>query len=152
MGHGGHTRQMCILIKELEGKTKLCYVVNKKHLPNPNIKGLEGEIYPIIGARTITSRFFYNVWGTLAMFLQAFLIYLKARPDMVISTGTSPAIPFMILGKFMRIKTVFIESWSRPYNLSTSGRLMYPIVDLFFVQWKSLAKRYRKAVYKGRFL
>jgi len=45
---------------------------------------------------------------------------------------------------------IFIESWARVYSKSDSGKLVYPIADLFFVQWKEMEKVYPHAIYAGR--
>lgn len=149
MAHGGHTRQMHVLISQLLCKLDLGYVINKRHLANPKANGMQGEIYHLYGARTVTSGIIHDICGAIFMFFQAVVIYLKARPDAVITTGTSPAVPFLILGKLIGIKTIFIETISRPYKLSGSGRVLYPFADLFFVQWQSLANRYPKAIMGG---
>jgi len=150
MAHGGHTAQMRILIDQLKEDLDLCYVINKRHLNNPNLAGLEGETYAILGARTITSGLFSDIWGTLAMFVQALFILLKSNPGAIISTGTSPAIPFSYLGKAIRKKIIFIETWCRVSSRSGSGRLVYPIADLFFVQWTQMRTLYSRAIYAGR--
>ena len=151
MAHGGHTAQMRILTDQLKEDLNLCYVINKRHLNNPNLLGLKGEIYPLLGARTITSGLISDILGTLAMFFQALFILLKSNPDAIISTGTSPAIPFSYLGKVTRKKIIFIETWCRVSSRSGSGRLVYPIADLFFVQWKRMKALYARAIYAGRF-
>ncbi|MEK6909902.1 MAG: polysaccharide biosynthesis protein, partial [Candidatus Aenigmatarchaeota archaeon] len=35
---------------------------------------------------------------------------------------------------------------------SKSGKLVYPIANLFFVQWEDLKSEYPRAVYAGRLL
>jgi len=151
MAHGGHTKQMRILIDQLKEDLKFCYVVNRHHLSNPNLLGLEGETYSLWGARTITSGLLSDIFGTLAMFFQALFILLRANPDVIISTGTSPAIPFSYLGKLLRKTIIFIETWCRISSRSGTGRLVYPIADLFFIQWKKQQALYPRAIYGGRF-
>jgi beta-1,4-N-acetylglucosaminyltransferase len=81
-------------------------------------------------------------------------ILLKERPDVVISTGGGEiAIPFCYAGKLMGAKVVFIETLARVTTRSAAGKLIYPIADLFLVQWESLLKLYgSKAQYWGNVL
>lgn len=85
------------------------------------------------------------VWN----FLKALLIIRKSRPDLVISTGASLAVPFILASKLYGIKTIFIESISRSSRLSLSGKLVYNLVDELYVQWPECQERYPKAQYKG---
>jgi beta-1,4-N-acetylglucosaminyltransferase len=45
---------------------------------------------------------------------------------------------------------IYIETGSRVFALSSSGRILYRFADLFFVQWPELLAAYPKAVYEGR--
>lgn len=85
----------------------------------------------------------------LVNFIKAFFIFAKSRPDVVISTGASLAVPFIIAAKILGIKTTYIESISRSEKLSLSGRLIYRIVDEFYVQWPDCLESYPKVKYQG---
>jgi len=82
-------------------------------------------------------------------FCKAWAILRKSQPDLVISTGASLAVPFILASKLFGIKTIFIESISRSGNLSLSGKIVYNLVDEFYVQWPECVERYPKAQYKG---
>ena len=92
-----------------------------------------------------------NPFKLIKTLFQSFLILLKERPKVIISTGAGVAIPIIYLGKLLfRSRIVFIESFCRVSTPSLSGRLAYPIADKFYVQWEELLKAYgRKAEYKG---
>ena len=78
---------------------------------------------------------------------------LRERPHAIVSTGSEIAIPFFYLAKVLRIHGLYIESWCRVSTPSGTGRLVYPIVDRFFVQWPGLLERYgSKAELMGRVL
>jgi UDP-N-acetylglucosamine:LPS N-acetylglucosamine transferase len=83
--------------------------------------------------------------------IQSFKILSKEKPDVVISTGAGVALPTCYLAKLLfKSKIIFLESFCRIENPSLSGRLAYPISDLFFVQWPDMLKKYGdKALYKG---
>ncbi len=85
----------------------------------------------------------------LINFCAAFYILYKRQPDLVISTGAGVAVPFVYASKFLGIKCIYIESISRSEVLSLSGRLVYQLVDEFYVQWPDITTRYDKAIYAG---
>lgn len=89
------------------------------------------------------------LWKAVRNFGKAFTILQQSKPDLVISTGASLSVPFLIASKLFGIKTVFIESISRSSALSLSGRILYNVVDEFYVQWPECVERYPKAKYKG---
>ena len=81
-------------------------------------------------------------------------ILLKERPNVVISTGAGLTVPVCFLAKFLlRSKIIFIESFSRIDSPSLTGKMVFPISDVFIVQWKRLLKFYgKKAIYGGSLL
>ncbi|WP_245395447.1 PssD/Cps14F family polysaccharide biosynthesis glycosyltransferase [Anthocerotibacter panamensis] len=86
---------------------------------------------------------------SLKNFLSAFAILRQSRPDLILSTGASLAVPFLFAGKVLGIKTIYIESISRASDLSMTGKLVYNLVDEFYVQWPECTERYPKAQYQG---
>ena len=84
--------------------------------------------------------------------IKAVKILLKEKPDVIISTGGGEiAVPFCYIGKVLGAKVIFIETLTRLTTPSGGGKLVYPIADLFLVQWESLLNRYgKKAKYWGK--
>ncbi len=94
-----------------------------------------------------------NPFRLVAAFFEIALILAKERPAAIISTGAEIAIPTFVLGKLLGIKLVFVESLCRVSTPSGTGFLLYPLADLFLVQWPQLIHRYRqKAEYAGAVL
>lgn len=81
-----------------------------------------------------------------------FVILLKERPTVIVSTGSAIAIPIFYMGKILGKKLIYIESVCRVHDLSRAGKIIYPIADEFFVQWEELTKRYKNVQYKGNVL
>lgn len=76
-------------------------------------------------------------------------IIKKEKPDLIISAGAAPAVPFIFLGKTKGIKTIYIEPFDRVEKGSLTGRLCYGVADVFIVQWKQMKKVFPKSVYLG---
>ena len=92
-----------------------------------------------------------NPLNLIAGILKIFFIFLKERPCILFSTGAEIAIPSFYIGKFIfRMKLIYMECSAQVFNPSLTGKWVYPITDLFLVQWKSLLKRYGpRATYAG---
>lgn len=90
-----------------------------------------------------------NPLNFIINFFQSLWILLKKRPDIIITTGAGVAVPTCYLAKGFGKKIIFIETFCRPTEGSLSGKVVYPIADLFLVQWKTQLKKYKKAIYGG---
>lgn len=73
----------------------------------------------------------------------------KERPDLIISTGAAVAVPFFYIGKLYGAKLIYIEVFDRIDKPTVTGKLVYPIVDKFIVQWEEMKKVYPKAINMG---
>lgn len=76
-------------------------------------------------------------------------IWVKERPDFLITTGTMVAYPFYLLAVLCHKKIVYIETFGRADMPTVAGKRMEKHTDLFIVQWESQKKHYKKAVYGG---
>ena len=89
--------------------------------------------------------FFVNLW-------EAYKLIRKERPDLILSTGAGPAVPFALVGKLFRIPNIFVEISAQVTEPSLTGRIMYYLADRFFYQWKALEPYFPKATYGGPLL
>ena len=80
---------------------------------------------------------------------RAISILRRERPDIIISSGAAPAIPFFWIGKLMGAKTIYIEVFDRIDKSTIAGKLCYPVTDKFIVQWEEMKKVYPKAINLG---
>ncbi len=138
--HGGHLTQMNMLTRVLEGYEWFWVT------------------YRCVRTEAMTARervYLLNNIGTnpvrMALaFFQALWILLKERPDVLVSTGAEIAIPFSWVAKSLGMRVVYIETWSRVHTRSGTGPLVYPVADLFLVQWPDVLGSYGpKARYEG---
>lgn len=81
--------------------------------------------------------------------IKALQIIPKERPDLIISFGAAPAIPFFYIGKIFGAKTIYIEVFDRIDESTIAGQLCYPVTDKFIVQWEEMKKVYKKAINLG---
>ena len=85
---------------------------------------------------------------------KTFMILLRERPDILFSTGSEIAAPAFYFGKLLfGTKLIYLGCSAQVYQPSLTGRFVYPITDLFLVQWEPLLKKYGpKAKYVGGLL
>lgn len=79
----------------------------------------------------------------------ALFIWIREKPDFVITTGTMAAYPFYLLARLTRRKFIFIETFARAKMPTKAGLKMQKHTDLFIVQWKSQKQFYDNAIYGG---
>ena len=85
-------------------------------------------------------------WRFLANLWEAYRILARERPEVILSTGAGPAVPFAIVGRlFFGTRVVFVETVTRVRTPSLTGRIMYRLAHDFFYQWDSLAAYFPKA-------
>lgn len=81
--------------------------------------------------------------------MKSIVIFLRERPDIILTTGAHTAVPMCYIAKLFGKKVVFIESYAKTSSANLSGKLVYPIADLFVVQWEPMQEIYPDAVYGG---
>ena len=79
--------------------------------------------------------------------LKTIALYIKIRPKVIVTTGTHTAGPMCYLGKIFGSKIIYIETFANTNKKTATGKLIYPIADLFIVQWEEMLKLYPKAVF-----
>lgn len=126
--HGGHLTELLQLMEAFEGHE----IIFASYY-----SGRDNEI------RNIAKSYFIENIGTnlfrlLKAVLWSYRILRHEKPDVIISSGAEIALPFFYLGKLFGLKTIFIEGLFRVEDLSKTGRLIYPVADVFFVQWPQL--------------
>lgn len=102
--------------------------------------------YLVYGARnylfSYIFKFSYNI-------IKSFFLYLKIRPDVIVTTGAHTAVPICYIAKFFKKKIIFVESFARVNSKSMSGKMINKISDVFLVQHKELLDVYENSTYKG---
>ncbi|WP_189240724.1 PssD/Cps14F family polysaccharide biosynthesis glycosyltransferase [Planomonospora parontospora] len=76
----------------------------------------------------------------------------RYRPDVVVTTGAGVAYPFFLLGRLYGARTVYLEVYDRIDSGTLTGRLCYPLADLFLLQWPEQQRRYPRGVVVGQLL
>jgi UDP-N-acetylglucosamine:LPS N-acetylglucosamine transferase len=89
-----------------------------------------------------TNRNLPNLVRNLGLALQ---MVRRREVQAIVTTGAGVAVPFVVLGRLMRVNTVYIESMARITSPSLTGRLVYPFAGIFIVQWPELQRFFKRA-------
>lgn len=151
LGMGGHTAQILRLVEMLGDAYNYEYVIGHDDQTSTAKIKFPGRVHLMRNPRLMEDKSLAKVAvNMIPASFQAIQILQRARPYAILSAGPALTIPLFWLAKMKGIKTMFVESWVRVHHKSLTGKLVYPISDLFIVQWESMKKVYPKAVYAGR--
>lgn len=75
----------------------------------------------------------------LKQLAQLVVVFLRTRPDVVITTGAAPGYFALRLGRLFGARTVWIDSMANAEELSLSGQRARAHADLWLTQWEHLA-------------
>ena len=141
---GGHINEL----QQLDFKRYDYSVVTEK---TKTTRGLKEKYknrihYLIYGTRKKPILYFFIM---LLNFFISLTIFIKIRPDIVVTTGAHTAVLMCYIAKLFGKKVIWIETFANKNSKTLAGRLVYPIADTFVVQWEEMKKIYKKAVYWG---
>ena len=139
---GGHLEEISCLVPI--AKEHDSFLVTEKAVDENNAWGANTYYMRQINRKEPLFLFHF-----IALFFRAGRIICKEKPDYIISTGALMTYPFCIWCKLLRKKIIYIESFARVDEPSLTGKLMYPIADLFIVQWEDMLKIFPNATYGG---
>lgn len=74
------------------------------------------------------------------------------RPSVLVSSGAGVAVPFFWLARRAGVATVYCEVYDRIDSPTLTGRLCYPVADLFALQWDEQRAVYPKGIVVGPLL
>lgn len=153
-GSGGHKAQMERLLNKMDrqhAEIKIDFIaITESGASIEHHLVLENFEQPPFRNKYFSAANFLKIPQKYFNFLQCFFRIIKNYQVVsVISTGPGLAIPFSMLFKMLKTKIIFIETWSRFETQSYAGKVMYRLADRFYIQNRSLAKFYPRAIYSG---
>lgn len=150
LGGGGHTTEMLRLVDLLGSEYEYHYLlVTEVEFSEDRIKSI-GKIHRVRRPRGMHDSIFAAIINSAVALAQATSILLSLRPKAVIGCGPAISVLASLVGKLVGAQAIHVETGSRVNSLSLSGRIMYNVADMFFVQWMSLKDKYPRAIYAGR--
>ncbi len=143
---GGHYSELCELDELM--KRYNSFLLTEDHEMMKEIKktNQSRSWYMPAGTKEHLFKFLCNFPITI---IRSFKAFLKVKPDVVIATGAHTTVPICYIAKLFGKKVIFIETFANITTKTLSGKLVYPIADLFLVQWEEMLELYPNAKYRG---
>lgn len=136
--HGGHQTELLYLMEAFKGHDIFFTTYDSPRSKSLNYRKY---LFPNFGQRP--AQVFLYIPKILS-------VLLRERPSLLVSNGAEIAIPFFYLGKLLGIKTMFIETYTRIDEPTVTGKMVYPVSNIFIVLWPEMLKKYgKKARYYG---
>lgn len=139
---GGHFEQLMLLQPYLSKYES--FIVTERTIYD--INATEAKVYKLLQVNRKEKKMIFKF---MVIFVHSFLIFLKEKPDLVMSTGSLATIPILMISKIFRKKIIFIESFAKINSPTLTGKLVYRFADLFIIQWEELREFYPNAIYRG---
>ncbi|GAV08846.1 hypothetical protein RvY_18479-1 [Ramazzottius varieornatus] len=165
LGSGGHTAEALCLLERMDPEKydPVVFVLaetdttSEAKVRATNRKSLtEIKLLKIPRSREVRQSWLSTAWTTFYAIIYAFPVVYREKPNMILCNGPGTCIPvclvawfFTVIGYHRSILT-FVESICRVKSLSLSGKILYFIADIFFVQYEGLSKKYPRSVFLGR--
>ena len=143
---GGHLNEL-MQLKPLFSKYDY-HIITEKDKVNLSLKEEYNERIDYLPYGT-RSKLFTYIFKYLYLCLKTLYLYIKIRPKYIVTTGTHTAGPMCYLGKIFGSKIIYIETIANVNKKTATGKLIYPIADLFIVQWMEMLEVYPRVVYGG---
>ena len=141
---GGHLTQLLQLkplFKEYD-----YHIITEKSIITEDLSQQYEMSFLAYGARNYLFKYIFKLSYNI---IKSFYYFLREKPDVIVTTGAHTAVPICYIAKMFGKKVIFIESFAKTSTPTISGKLVYPIADLFIVQWQEMKKYYPKAIYGG---
>jgi UDP-N-acetylglucosamine--N-acetylmuramyl-(pentapeptide) pyrophosphoryl-undecaprenol N-acetylglucosamine transferase len=155
---GGHLTPALAVVDELKKQgfhkiiwigTKYNQAGNKNLSPEFNIiTSKKIKFYDIKAGKLSRTWSLKTIWPAtrnfifiLIGFINSFIILLKERPKIIVSFGGYIALPIVIVGKLMKIKTVTHE---QTLTIGLANKIISKFADKIFVSWPDSLKHFPK--------
>lgn len=140
--HGGHLHELEEALKSVEQR-RMYWVTYKTKHTEMVMESKGRKHYFIIDPVTNKFLFILNA-------VQSLRHLIVEKPDVVISTGAGMAYPTILFAKkLFKAKIIYIESAAAVVDATKTAKKVYPMSDLFLIQWEELKNVFPEAIYTG---
>jgi UDP-N-acetylglucosamine:LPS N-acetylglucosamine transferase len=86
------------------------------------------------------------------LLLQTYTCIRKHEPAYILSTGALPGLAFVVVGRLLGIKTMWIDSIANADKLSLCGVIALRVASVTATQWEHIAGEHKGLKYAGSVL
>jgi hypothetical protein len=141
---GGHLNELLQLKSLFSNYDYL--LVTEKDKSTISLKDKYNVKYLVYGTRkNLFSYFFKFIFN----FIKSFIIFIKFKPDVVITTGAHTCVAMIFISKLFKKKSIYIETMANRKTKTMTGKIVEKWVTYFVVQWEDMKNLYEDSVYGG---
>jgi UDP-N-acetylglucosamine:LPS N-acetylglucosamine transferase len=155
-GEGGHFAQALRLIDNINAnlfgkEVKLIFITDENNLNAEQLDRRGVYMHYVVGSpRKKSGAILINsLLYAFRVVTTVVALCVKYRP-FILSLGPGVAIGPSLIVKFFGGRVVHIETWSRFYSRSGTGKIMSIVADKFYIQNIELSKIYKNSIFSGR--
>ena len=141
---GGHLNELLQLKSLFYNYDYL--LVTEKDKSTISLKDKYNVKYLVYGTRKNLFRYFFKF---IFNFIKSFIIFIKFKPDVVITTGAHTCVPMLFIAKLFKKKSIYIETMANRKTKTMTGKIVEKWVTYFVVQWEDMKNLYEDSVYGG---
>lgn len=83
----------------------------------------------------------FSIWSLVGILGRAIWIFSREKPHAVVTTGSAPMLPFILIGRLFGARTLWIDSVANSEHISTSGKIAKRIAHQCVPQWPHVAAK-----------
>ena len=121
-------------------------LVTEKDKSTISLKDKYNIKYLVYGTRKNLFTYFFKF---IFNFIKSFIIFVKFKPDVVITTGAHTCVPMLFIAKLFKKKSIYIETMANRKTKTMTGKIVKKWVTYFIVQWEDMKNLYEDAIYGG---
>ena len=141
---GGHLNELLQLKSLFSNYDYL--LVTEKDKSTISLKDKYNVKYLVYGTRkNLFSYFFKFIFN----FIKSFIIFIKFKPDVIITTGAHTCVAMIFIAKLFKKKSIYIETMENRKTKTMTGKIVEKWVTYFVVQWEDMKNLYEDSVYGG---
>ena len=141
---GGHLNELLQLKSFFYNYDYL--LVTEKDKSTISLKDKYNVKYLVYGTRkNLFSYFFKFIFN----FIKSFIIFIKFKPDVIITTGAHTCVAMIFIAKLFKKKSIYIETMANRKTKTMTGKIVEKWVTYFVVQWEDMKNLYEDSVYGG---
>eukprot|EP00747_Dinoflagellata_sp_TGD_P218878 gnl/TRDRNA2_/TRDRNA2_91077_c0_seq1.p1 gnl/TRDRNA2_/TRDRNA2_91077_c0~~gnl/TRDRNA2_/TRDRNA2_91077_c0_seq1.p1 ORF type:complete len:219 (+),score=22.20 gnl/TRDRNA2_/TRDRNA2_91077_c0_seq1:71-727(+) len=164
LGSGGHTTEMLGLLRDFDQMKYRCEFilaetdstsVAKVTSMRPDFAADLGRFHVVPRSREVGQAWSSSAVSTAKAFCKCLGLVWRLRPQVLLVNGPGTCVPVVAAALLFellagrRVSLIVAESFCRVKSLSLTGRLLYPLADVFVVHWPGLVEQYPKAMHCG---
>ena len=141
---GGHLNELLQLKSLFSNYDYL--LVTEKDKSTISLKDKYNVKYLVYGTRKKLFSYFFKF---IFNFIKSFIIFMKFKPDVIITTGAHTCVPMLFIAKLFKKKSIYIETMANRKTKTMTGKIVEKWVTYFVVQWEDMKNLYEDSVYGG---